>query len=59
MSKLLQAVIGILIVLGILVLFNVIIPSKRKGKTKNQRRKTLRWGWLEVVLDIILAFLPF
>lgn len=59
MSKLPLAVIGILIVLGILILFNVIIPSKRKGKTEKQRRKAQRWGWLEVVLDIILAFLPF
>ncbi len=59
MSKLLLAVIGILIVLGILILFNVIIPSKRKGKTEKQRREALRWGWLGVVLDIVLSFLPF
>jgi|GEM_PF-3797173 len=59
MSKLLLAVIGILIVLGILILFSVVIPSKRKGKTNKQRRESRRWRWLEVVLDIILAFLPF
>ncbi len=59
MSKLLLAVIGILIALGILILFNVIIPSKRRGKTKKHRREARRWGWLEVALDIILSFLPF
>lgn len=58
MSKLLLAVIGILIVLGTLILFTVIISRKRKGKTEKQRRKAQRWGWLGVVLDIILAFLP-
>ena len=59
MSQLSLAVVGILIVLGILILFNVIIPSKRKGKTEKQRREAQRWGWLGVVLDIILVFLPF
>ncbi|MHB1627899.1 MAG: hypothetical protein ACYCVB_05925 [Bacilli bacterium] len=59
MSKLLVAVIGILIVLGILTLFSVAMPSKRKGKTNKQRREARRWGWLGVVLDIILSFLPF